>query len=468
MKKIDYKKIIYEIIAIVVAVIIAHLPLAKGLTQPGLTALAILAWAVLNWIFNIIPDYVVVLFMCSFFVVFKVTDFEVAFSAFSETTFWLILASLGLSAAVLKSGLLTRVSLYIMKIMPLNFVGQSLAMFLISIIVGPLIPSTVSKATLISPMTVSIGEKLGYEKKSKGMFGLWISMYYPITHIAPLFISGSFLGYMTLSFLPQEIQDQFSYLNWLKAMIVWGIVMYVLGFLVINFLYNPKTKVTINHDDIDDMLNDIGKITRDEKIVIGVMITCLVFWVLERVIGISSSITAIIGLATLISLGVLDKKDIGTKINWTFLIFVGGAIGLGSVFADVKLNIWIGEVFTPIVSGLASNKVLLILTLAILTVLVRIIEASATATVVILNVISLPLCVSAGINPFIGAVSILMFCKQYFFKFQSPETMSSYIAADGDETLGWKFVSQFNGLAIILGIIALLATMPYWHLIGLM
>ncbi len=468
MNIVGVKKFIYEAITIIIAVVIANLPLPRDLTRPGLTVLAILVWAVINWILNIMPDFAVMLFMSAGFVLFNITKFEVAFSAFAGNTFWLLLASLGLSAAVLKSGLLTRVSLYMMKILPVNFFGQSLAMFLTSLIIGPLIPSVVSKTTILAPMTISIAEKLGYEKKSKGMFGLWISMYYSFTHLAPLFISSSFLSYVILSFLPEETQTQFTYLKWLSSMLVVGLVLYVLGFIVINFLYKPAAKTTLTHKDIDEMLADLGKMSKHEKIVVAVMIACLIFWMLERILGVNAAITAILALSVLLFLNVLNGSDIITKINWTFLIFAGGAISLGSVFTEVGLGDWISEMITPLMSGLTSNKVSFLVSLALVTVVTRIIEVSVTATLVVLNVISLPLCIAAGINPWVGAVIILMFCKQYFFKYQSPETIAPYAAANGDETIGWSYVSKFNGVAIVLQLIALLITMPYWHLIGLM
>lgn len=462
------KQLGYEAISIIIAIIIASLPVPAGLDKSGLLALAILAWAVLNWIFNTMADFVVVLIMCSAFVIFNVAPFEVAFSAFSGTTYWLLLGALGLGVAVVKSGLITRLSLYCMKLMPPNFFGQSLAMFISSLVIGPIIPSVTAKQTIIAPMTISIAEKLGYEKKSKEMFGIWASMYFSFNHMAPLFISSSFLGYVTLSFLPEEIKAEFTYLKWLSAMLVWGVTMFILGLVIINLLYKPKESKQLDKADIEQMLSEMGPVSKNEKFVLIVMLGCLVFWMLERTLNISATITAIVGLAIFLASGLVDSKDFTTKINWPFLTFVGGAISLASVLSVVGVDKWIGTLLEPVMSGLTNNKLLFLLAIAVITMLTRLVIVSVTATMTLMNIIIMPLCLASGINPWIGAIVIYMFCHQYLFKFQSPGTVAPYAAADGDLNLGWNHVAKFNIVVNSIQLVSLLVTIPYWYLIGLM
>lgn len=468
MNKNTVKKIIFEVITIIVAVIIANLPIPDGLDRNGLLALAILAWAVLNWILNTMHDFIVVMIMCCVFVILKVTTFEVAFSAFSGTTYWLLLGALGLGCAIVKSGLITRLSLYCMKIMPPTFFGQTLAMFISSLFVGPLIPSTSAKVAILAPMTISIGEKLGYEKKSKGMFGIWSAMYFSFSQIAPFFISSSFLGYVTLSFLPENVSAEFTYLKWIQSMLIWGIVMYVLGFIAINLLYKPKESQKLDKTDINRMLKEMGPVSKQEKSVMAVILVCLVFWMLERTLGINASITSVMGFSVLLATGQVTPQDFNTKINWTFLTFVGGAVSLAAVLGKVGVDKWIGGILEPIMSGVTSNKLLFILTIALITIVTRVVIASVTATMTLLNIIVIPLCISAGINPWIGSIVIYTFCHQFFFKYQSPTTVGAFAAANGDETLGWGYVSKFNIVVLVVELLAVLASMPFWSLLGLM
>lgn len=462
------KKVIFELISIVAALIVANLPIPDGLDKNGMLALAILIWAVLNWILNTMNDFIVVMIMCCAFVVFKVVTFEIAFSAFSGTTYWLLLGALGLGCGIVKSGLITRLSLYCMKIMPPSFFGQTLAMFISSIFVGPLIPSTSAKVAILAPMTISIGEKLGYEKKSKGMFGIWGAMYFAFNQMAPFFISSSFLGYVTLSFLPKEISADFTYPKWIISMLVWGIVMYVLGFIAINVLYKPKESQKLDKTDIATMLKDMGPINRQEKSVLAVILVCLVFWMLERTLGISASVTSVMGFSVLLATGIVTPQDFNTKINWSFLTFVGGAVSLASVLSKVGVDKWIGSILEPIMSGVTSNKLLFIMTIAVITILTRVVIASVTATMTLLNIIVIPLCLAAGINPWIGAIVIYTFCHQFFFKYQSPTTVGAFAAANGDDTIGWNYVSKFNFVVLAVELIAILASIPFWYLLGLM
>lgn len=468
LKKISNKKVGFEIFSIIAALIIASQPTPDGLSRDGLVALAILIWAVLNWILNTMADYVVVMFMCAAFAIFNVVPYEIAFSAFSGTTYWLLIGALGLGCGIVKSGLITRLSLYCMNIMPPNFFGQTLAIFIASLFINPLIPSTSAKVTILAPMTISIGEQLGYKNKSKGMFGMWSAMYFSFNQLGPMFISSSFLGYVTFSFLPKNIQSQFSYGYWLLAMLVWGVIMYVLGFIIINLLYKPKESKKLDKTDIQKKLKEMGPISKNEKLVLAIIILCLVFWMLEKVLQIDSALTAIIGFSLLLAIGIIDGKDFNTKINWSFLTFAGGAISLGTVLGTVGVDKWIGQLIKPLMSGVTNNSILFIFVIAIITILTRIIIASATAAITLLNIIILPLCIAAGISPWIGAIVIYIFCHQFFFKYQNPSTVGAFAAANGDETLGWNYVTKFNLVVIVVELVSIFGSIPFWYFLGLM
>ncbi len=74
---------------------------------------------------------------------------------------------MGIGAAVTKSGLLARVALWIMRVCPPTFNGQVLALLGSGVIIGPFIPSTIAKVSIVGAMATDIGEKLGFEDRSK-------------------------------------------------------------------------------------------------------------------------------------------------------------------------------------------------------------------------------------------------------------------------------------------------------------
>ena len=73
-------------------------------------------------------------------------------AAFSESSVWLLLSSFALSLGISKSGLLKRISLYILKIFPGNFPGQALGLITVGTVIGPFIPNLSAKSAILAPL----------------------------------------------------------------------------------------------------------------------------------------------------------------------------------------------------------------------------------------------------------------------------------------------------------------------------
>ena len=143
------KKLLCETFAVVVGLIIVLLPVPNGLEKEAMWTLALLAWAIINWMTNAIPDFVCIFIMCCSWVLLGIVPFSTAFESFSGSTVWLLIAAMGIGAAVTRSGLLARAALWIMKICPPTFKGQVLALLGSGVLIGPFIPSTIAKVSIV-------------------------------------------------------------------------------------------------------------------------------------------------------------------------------------------------------------------------------------------------------------------------------------------------------------------------------
>ena len=123
MTKETKKKLISEAVAIAVGLGIALIPAPGGLEQKAMWTMGLLIWAIINWMTNAIPDFVCIFIMCCTWVLLGIVPFTTAFGSFSGTTVWLLIAAMGIGAAVTKSGLLARVALWIMRVCPPTFNG---------------------------------------------------------------------------------------------------------------------------------------------------------------------------------------------------------------------------------------------------------------------------------------------------------------------------------------------------------
>lgn len=258
MDKIILRKLFYEAAAVVTGLFISLYPAPAGLGQPAMWVLGLLAWAIINWMTNIIPDFVCIFVMCSAWVLLGIMPFPTAFASFSGTTVWLLISAMGISVAVSKSGLLERIALKVMSLAPPTFRGQSLALMCSGLLIGPFIPSTIVKVSIVGAMASDIGNILGYEDRSKGMAGLWSSMYLGYNQLSQAFFSASFFAYIIMSLLPENVQAQFTWTYWLIAMLPWLFISGIAGFFLIQFHYCPKSTPALTQDDIINMLKNLG------------------------------------------------------------------------------------------------------------------------------------------------------------------------------------------------------------------
>lgn len=349
------KKIIFEVLAVLAGLAIAFIPAPEGLQQNAMWTMGLLIWAIINWVTNVIPDFVCVFIMCCAWVLLGIVPFSTAFGSFSGTTVWLLIAAMGIGAAVTKSGLLARVALCIMRICPPTFKGQVLALLGSGVVIGPFIPSTIAKVSIVGAMATDIGSKLGFENRSKGMSGLWSAMYAGYTLLSQAVLSASFFSYIIMGLLPENVQAQFSWMFWLKAMLPWLIICTIASYIGIVLLYKPKDAPKLSKQDVTDMMNNLGPMSRDEKITLVVLVICIIFWVLERTLNVPAAVTAVLGMSALLMTGVINPKDYNQRINWSIIAFMGGAINLATAITTVGIDTWLGNTFGGAMAGLIGN-----------------------------------------------------------------------------------------------------------------
>jgi len=397
------KKMIGGVLGIIIGFGIAMQAPPAGLSAAGLKAIAILCWAVTYWIFDVFPDFVVGLGMSVLLVLTKTTPMNIAFATYSTDTWWLLVAAIGLGAAATKTGLLTRISLWVLKAFPATYKGQVLALIGCGTFFGTLIPSTTAKMAIMSPMALSISNALGFEKKSPGATGIFAACGTGFNLSSPFFLSSSFLGYVVISLLPKAQQAQFTWMYWLQCAGTWGVVLLIGCTLSIFYLYKPEKEVRLAPDFIDEQLKALGPFSNDQKLTLAVSLACLGFWMTQSFHGIPASIVALSGLCILLAFNVYDRADFRKLIVWDAIIFLGSITSLGAVFGTLKIDQWIGTVLGPVLAPFASNIFLYLITLSVMVYMLRFLVISVGSAVAVLGLVFAPVAAAQGIDPFIAA-----------------------------------------------------------------
>ncbi|MEG0072546.1 MAG: SLC13 family permease, partial [Raoultibacter sp.] len=282
MKNFSFKNLALVILAVVVGIVIANLPVPEGLEKIAMTYLGIFIGMLVLLVTNPIPTWTSCLGALSLMVVFKVGTIPEVFSAFSGSIVWLMIAVFAFSAAVINSGLMTRLALKLLTIFPKNYFGQVLSLMTIGTVMSPMIPSSNAKVNLLIPMATEMTKEVGYEKRSKPALGLFSATFMP-----PYIGSHAFLtGNANVPFMIGIMGVTFSWTGWFEMTWVW-LILILLGTFIFCMTYcKPKEKLDLPPTYFADKLKALGKMSSEEKITTVVILLCLVGWITQPMHGV--------------------------------------------------------------------------------------------------------------------------------------------------------------------------------------
>ncbi len=462
----NYKKLIGGVLGLILAIWISTMTPPAPMNLNSMIFLGTFICAVTWMVVELMPDYVIILIACMSWVTLKVLPFTSVFSQFSADTIWLLIGALGMGVGVAQSGLLNRIALIIMSKFPPSFKGMTTALYVAGNIINPLIPSATAKVSIMTPFAKAIGEKLEFENESEGMTGLFAATWMSTGVLYPLFLSASFFNYTLIGLLPKAVGAKFTWMTWLSASWVWGLIVLILAYFAIQFLYKPKGKSDMDPGYVKEQLAKLGPLTRNEKIVSVILSASLLMWMTEQMHHIIAAQVAIFALMLMLAFNIFDRTAFRAKIAWDSIYFIGGILCLAAQFGPLNISTWLGAALGPYLTPLFGNMYLFIVVMCVFLFFLRFVLVSQTASLAIFVVIFVPLAVAAGVNPWIPAFVILVSVNLWNVIYQNTTFLAAYYAGNG--MVKHKDTVKMSVAYAAINVVALLASVPLWKLMGLM
>lgn len=474
--------------ALVAALLIATCPI-PGLSYQATAVLGILIMAIVWWITGVLPEFVTAVVMAVLFVVVAGISVGATFSTFASSTWWLLLSAFTLGVGMKTSGLMRRIALAIVRKFPRTFRCQVIAQLVTGTVLGPLIPSLAVKGAMLAPLAMSIGDELGYERQGKRATGLFAAMLVGIRTVAPTIVSASVTGYALMATLPADVQEQFNMASWFVAALPWLVVVLVLNYFLIMGMYGRGEKAGSGSETVGALgnaqsserssrggtdLNDnqsipdgLGPFSAVEKRMLAIILVTVVLWATEPFHHISAMAVGLAALVFMFVLKVIDVPAFKSGVNWTSLLFIGIALGLGSVFAEAGLNDWVMQTCGPAFQALAGNPYLLVLGIGVITVVLRFLIVSEVAYLNLLMAFLVPMAASVGVNPWVLGFSAYALVIAWFAKYQSPIYLAAFYAVDG-KMAKHSELAKYCGVYLATCLAGLVVCVPYWQWMGLL
>ena len=503
--------------ALAAAVLIATCPI-PGLSYQATAVLGILIMAIVWWITGVLPEFVTAVVMAVLFVVVAGISVGATFSTFASSTWWLLLSAFTLGVGMKTSGLMRRIALAIVRKFPRTFRCQVVAQLVTGTVLGPLIPSLAVKGAMLAPLAMNIGDELGYERQGKRATGLFAAMLVGIRTVAPTIVSASVTGYALMATLPADVQEQFNMASWFVAALPWLVVVLALNYLLIMGMYGRGEKAgsgseTVgapgnaqsleqsslrcgtrfvgaaecadsrrdeaessaakssrggtNEGDSKPIPDGLGPLSAVEKRMLAIILMTVVLWATEPFHHISAMAVGLAALVFMFVLKVIDVPAFKSGVNWTSLLFIGIALGLGSVFAEAGLNDWVMQTCGPAFQALAGNPYLLVLGIGVITVVLRFLIVSEVAYLNLLMAFLVPMAASVGVNPWVLGFSAYALVIAWFAKYQSPIYLAAFYAVDG-KMAKHSELAKYCGVYLATCLVGLAVSVPYWQWMGLL
>ena len=115
----------------------------------------------------------------------------------------------------------------------------------------------------------------------------------------------------------------------------------------------------------------------------------------------------------------------------------------------------------------AAAIILLVIFIAVLMFVIRYVYTSQMAILPVFMPILTPICVAAGISPWVPAFTILAASATWNVLYQNTFAMQGFAAFDGDHNVEFSKLSKMSYIFMAVNLAALLISVPIWQMMGL-
>lgn len=432
---------------------------------PANAATAILLVAAFEWLVGLLPDWVIALGAATLIALAGIVKPAVAFAGYANPSWFLLLGVLGIGAGVSRSGLLYRIALQMLRLLPSTYRGQSLALALTGVLFTPLLPSANSRSALASPLTKELTEAMHFPPRGGGSAGLAISSFLGFGQMYFLFMNGTNICLLAWSLMPEAARHEVTWLRWLAVALPLGLLIFGGCWLANILLCPPEPTAGVIKETIQTQLQVLGPLSRIERVTSVTIGLVLLGFMTQGLHSINPAWLAVGGFLFLVSTGVVDRATL-RKMDWGFLLLVGSLISLADVTTAAGLTDQLTTLIAPVLQPLSTLPFLFLGAVALLTVIIRL-AVPIQQAVMVMVIALLPLAMQMGYHPFLIVLVVLTLSNTWLL----PQSNSMYLTVfSGTDEQSFTH-QQVRPLALahaLIGLLAVVVCTPYWHLLGLL
>lgn len=345
-----------------------------GLSTMQARTLGIVLLTLSLWGTGVVPGYLASLLLFAVTIILKLAPPEVVFAGFASTAVWLIVSGFVIGAAISVSGWGARLAEAVSPVLTRSYPVLIGGLMAVTMALGFVMPSSVGRAVVMVPVGMALADRCGFAKGSKGRLGvasvLAIGCNMPSFAILP-----SNIPNMIFSGAAETLwQQHFGYMEYLVLHYpVLGILKSVLTVALILRIFPARIGAPLPARPLPEAPAPIGDATpRDRKAQIRVavvLLVTLVFWMTDSLHGVNPAWVGLVAAVILLmpGIGVVKPPAFKASIDFGTLLFVVGALALGTLVNSSGLGTMLGHALEDILPLGPGRDFVNFLSLAVMT-----------------------------------------------------------------------------------------------------
>jgi len=390
----SYRYIGFGLLAALTSLLLSLHP-PEGLSTEGYRALVVFIGCVFLWVTQLLPLAITGLLAIAATPLLGILPPRESFSLFGNDTVFFILGVFILAAAMMKSGLSTRLALRLLR-----RAGTSPKKLLFQIMIAATLLSFVMSehavAAMMFPIVLEIARSLEFVPYG-GSYGrlLFLSMAWGciVGGIATLLGSGR--AVLAIGILTEMTGEKLSFLQWSLAALPVVLLMFGAAFLLLTRYFSIDVDSVAEADRIlVEKVRHQGKASPNEWFIGTVLILTIGLW-LTYGNRFGMAAISILSVVALFLFKTVSWKDLEEYVNWGVFLMYGGAICLSSVLSRTGAGDWMAQ---QLLNAVGGNPILVVISLTVTALLLT--EAiSNSAVVAVMAPVAISLSSSLALDP---------------------------------------------------------------------
>jgi divalent anion:Na+ symporter, DASS family len=422
----------------------------------------ILATAFMMWAFRIVPQYIPSILIILAALLLNIAPHYVVLSGFSSNSFFIAASVLGIGAIVTKSRLFYRLSLILLLHLPSKYSLLQKFLFLFGALITPVMSVQSSRVALMAPLLDDILESSTINPRSETANALANAAFNGCILLSTIFLTGKSSNLILFGLLAEQNQRQSNWLYWLWSASFPGVLLIILFFFMQSLTFKSHTPLKMNRFKLKKELYSLGQLSFEEFIAISSLALFSIGSIFSTWKNISNIWICIAIFTLLLSTNTLNKKELLTKINWSFLFYFGAIIGVMHSIQSTGLESWIMmhmKWFAPIAT---ANPFYFIIIVYVISWLGGLLLGTMIAPAILFTII-IPLANQSSVSSWVVAFVILMATEAWIFPYQSSYFLCFEELLKTNNNFHLNPLLKINAWFSLLKLGIVLASIPFWY-----